>query len=895
MPTKTEAIKAFLKAKTHSDLASMYTHDMECQVVVAQDDGERIDGEFEGVRWNGYSNGHESWRPFRIPRNAATEPEYSDHQIQFDLARHAEAIGMTGWDWKQRVSKWVAFDFDAIVGHSEKHSAKLTPEQMQQVRDAASSLPWVTIRYSTSGKGLHIYVYVDDVPTNNHTEHAGLARSILFKMSSLTGFDFKSKVDVCGGNMWVWHRKMTGTNGLQLIKPGEPLLDIPPNWRDNINVVNGKIKKLQVPTDIQPLQNSDAASSFELLCGERIKVRLDDTHVKLIKFLNDNSLYHWWDGDRHILVTHTANLKRAHTELEMRGIFETDTRQSSTHNCFLFPLKNGSWAVRRFTPGVREHVSWSQDGRGWTHCYLNQEPTLATAARANHGMEDPSGGFHFTTGGDAGATAIALGANLTIPPKYALRPAVIKMHKDGHRLVIEMNHESSDNANELEGWLHKGNKWIKLVGINKINNNDYESDDFDNSVRHLISSGKDGGWTLFSQNHWIDEPLTHVRAALSSMNLKKQEVDSIVGNSVMRPWTLVNLPFQPEYPGDRTWNRKAPQLKYIPSLSDTLNYPTWTTVLDHIGHSLNPFLENDDFFSKNGIKTGADYLKIWIASMIQHPSEPLPYLFIYGENQETGKSTLHEALSMLFEPGYMRVDHALQNQSTFNAELEGAILCVVEETDLTKNTSAYNRIKDWVTSPKLSIHGKGGTPYMIDNTTHFIHAANPRNACPIFPGDTRITMIHVREKPKNPIPKRILMQTLAAEAPDFLGAITKLEIPESHSRLRVPVIVTDDKITAQNSSRDLLQQYVAEECHYFPGAVISVSDFFDSFQLWLDPPQRVNWSKHKISASMPEQFVKGRLTNNSNWHWGNISFTKPSDVESKGSPLVRIGEFLKHE
>ena len=95
-PLKTKAIKAFLEAKTHNDLASLYTHDMECQVVVAQDEGERLDGEFEGVRWNGYSNGIESWRPFRIPRNASTEPEYEDHALNFDLARRAEAIGMTG-------------------------------------------------------------------------------------------------------------------------------------------------------------------------------------------------------------------------------------------------------------------------------------------------------------------------------------------------------------------------------------------------------------------------------------------------------------------------------------------------------------------------------------------------------------------------------------------------------------------------------------------------------------------------------------------------------------------------------------------------------------------------------------------------------------------------------
>jgi hypothetical protein len=891
-PLKTKAIKAFLEAKTHNDLASLYTHDMECQVVVAQDEGERLDGEFEGVRWNGYSNGIESWRPFRIPRNAATEPEYEDHALNFDLAKRAEAIGMTGWDWKNKVSKWVAFDFDAIIGHSDKHSAKLTPEQMAQVREAATSVPWVTVRYSTSGKGLHIYVFVDDVPTNNHTEHAALARSILFKMTSLTGFDFKSKVDICGGNMWVWHRKMLGTEGLQIIKEGVKLHDIPPNWRDNVPVISGKTRKLDTPTDLKSLNDSE--SSFEMLCGQRIKVKLDKEHIKLIDFLNVHQLYHWWDGDRHILVTHTSSLKRAHTELGLKGIFETDTRGSTTHNCFLFPLRNGAWAVRRFSPGVREHVSWSQDGKGWTNCYLNQDPTIYTAARAYNGMEDPSGGFHFVTGEDASKVANLLGGNFNIPPRYAQRRTFVKMHKDGGRLIVEMPHEAMDNASELPDWLHKNSKWIKLVPINKMITNDFEGEDYDNLVRHLVSSGEDGGWALYSQDRWTDEPLTHARAALMSMQLKRQDVDSIIGNAVLRPWTLVKQPFQSEYPGDRSWNRKAPQFKFLPKMDDNLNYPTWLSVLKHIGKALDPFLIRDNWFKNHGIETGADYLKIWIASMIQYPSEPLPYLFIYGETQETGKSTLHEGLQLLFNPGYVRVDHALQNSSSFNAELEGAILCIVEETDLSKNTTAYNRIKDWVTSPQLSIHRKGLTPYMVENTTHFIQTANPRNAVPIFPGDTRITMINVAHKPENPINKRELMKMLSLEAPDFLGALLRLEIPDSNSRLRVPVIVTDDKITAEHASRNLLQEFIDECCYYSPGSVILLGEFFEHFINWMDPTQRVNWTKQKVSAAMPERFVKGKAFGSS-WHWGNISMVQPTEEDLKKSPLISINGTLKHD
>ena len=49
-PTRTEAIKRFLLASTHKDLAEMYNHDMEVQVNVAQDGGDRVAKEFKGVK-----------------------------------------------------------------------------------------------------------------------------------------------------------------------------------------------------------------------------------------------------------------------------------------------------------------------------------------------------------------------------------------------------------------------------------------------------------------------------------------------------------------------------------------------------------------------------------------------------------------------------------------------------------------------------------------------------------------------------------------------------------------------------------------------------------------------------------------------------------------------------
>ena len=66
--------------------------------------------------------------------------------MTFDLAAHAEAIGMTGWNWAERQSEWVGFDFDALVGHSQQHGRKLSDGELAMVRDQACAIPWVTVR-----------------------------------------------------------------------------------------------------------------------------------------------------------------------------------------------------------------------------------------------------------------------------------------------------------------------------------------------------------------------------------------------------------------------------------------------------------------------------------------------------------------------------------------------------------------------------------------------------------------------------------------------------------------------------------------------------------------------------------------------------------------------------
>jgi len=868
---QTEAIKAFLVAKTHKDLADLYNLEMEVQVNAAQDNGVRTQGEYQGRTWHGWQDPVDpgkTWKSFRIPYRAKTDPEYNPKEQTWPLGLHAEGVGLTGWNWARRCSLWVAYDFDSIANHKQGLSA----DELEALKTTAMQIPWVTVRKSTSGRGYHLYVFLPSISTENHTEHAALGRAILGMLSAKTGFDFQSKVDACGGNMWVWHRKMTGTDGLKLIKAGSTLTDIPVNWKDHLEVVKGNRRK-NLPRYIE----GGDVDLFEELCGTRPRIKLEEAHIRVQQKLDEVGAQWWWDQDHWMMVCHTADLKRVHSELNLRGIFETvavGKERGADHNCFCFPIRRGAWVVRRYTAGIQEHASWEQDKNGYTRCFLNQEPDLQTAARSSDGIELEKGGFVFQEAEVAVKVADQLGAAIKLPNWAMNREAVVRHHKKDGRLIMQVKHEAKDNGGDMPGWQMEKGYWTRIFNIKVQAPSESEVGNYDDLVRHLITdSGEDYNWSINSGQGWQTEPINHVKLALKSMNFGDREINNVLGNCVLRSWTVVNIPFEDEFPGDRKWNRNAAQLRFKPKLEEPYEYSTWMKVLNHCGSGLDEAVLANEWCQIHGVKTGGDYLKVWVASIFQQPKEPLPYLFFYSEEEATGKSTFHEALSLLVNQGYIEASQAITSDGGFNGELQNAVICVIDEFDLSKHKDARNRIKNWVTAREISVHIKGQTPYHIVNTTHWIQTANSHLFCPVFPGDSRITMVCVPPFSKDElVPKFRLFQLLEKEAPDFLGAIMSVEIPAPDDRLAIPIIETQEKKRTAIGNMTQLQAFIEEKCFKIPGALTKFSDFYDSFIGWLDAEEVGFWSKIRVGRELPQGYPKGRnMQDQAQFYVGNVS------------------------
>jgi hypothetical protein len=907
----TQAITRFLQARLEShpgrDLLERYLKTggasaLETQVNVAAGNGEPVEG--KRTTW---TDGVNSWWNVRVPKNANDQPEWDDYELRFPLEEHAEGIGSTGWDWAARRSRWFGFDFDSITGHAK--GVGISAAELDRVCEAAQAIPYVEVRRSTGGKGFHLYVYFDDegVPTANHTEHAALARCVLGMMSSEASFDFASQIDACGHVMWVWHRKMTQANqGLALVKPASRTLtvhDLPANWRDHIEVVTRRRSKIRV----NGVSDKDT-DPFEALASARRIIPLDDKHRAIIQALTEANHSTLWVPDHHLLQTHTKALQNLMDDAETRnklgliGYFKTSSagRDPGTPNCFLFPLLHGGWKVYRFSPGINEAETWTQDGNGWTTCYYNRLPDFETACKAHGGVKDPdSGAFVFNTALRAISAADALGQKIDIEDHLRTREASLKVSKDG-KLAIYIKRDKDEDPEKMEGWLAKKDKWVREYD-KKLESNPSDElgfNDYDNALRSLLTpNGESAGWVVSVEGGcWSKQPLSHVKMMLQNSGMGKPEAEAIMGGAVKRSWKLVNLPFHDEYPGGRQWNMDAAQFRYKPAelADDEVPYhPHWDLIYKHVGSDLDAAIREAPWAERMGIKTGAQYLVLWIACMFRDPFEPLPYLFMYG-SENCGKSIFHEALELLITKGIVKADRTLTSGNEFNGELASAILCVVEEKNVAASPTAHARIKEWVTCRNLSIRKMRTDSYTQPNTTHWVQCANRQDHCPVFPNDTRITVINVPDLlPEQEIPKKKLLEKLKEEAPHFMHTLMNTELPPVEGRLRLPVVETANKLRSEEFSRDELEQFIDECCHYAPGEAISFKDFYDKFYEWLPADQRAQWNRIRCARSLPAKYPSWKGTDNKKFI-GNLSFEEAKNKDA--NPIVVVnGRMLREE
>lgn len=873
MPSALNSIKNFLAARKteySSGLIERFLAHADCmefQVNVAAGIGERVPG-----TKSTFTDGLDKWFSYRIPKHADSDPEFRDYELNYALDDHADGIGTTGWDWKNLVSRAVGFDFDSIVGHAA--GVGVTKDELDKVKQAAMSLSYVEARRSTSGSGIHLWVNIDEIPTATHTEHAALARCILGCMSRDAGYDFSAQVDACGGNMWLWHRKATGTNGFELIKAAERTFgaeDLPANWKEHIAVIQRRATRVRVHGI-----STDDQDPFELLASAHRRVPLDDKHKLIMSELEKTGASVIWISDHHLLQTHTKAFDhvangtepcphchgtgidpefddpddlgleppacqkckgvppRTADRLGITGVFQTNSRGSDlgSPNCFAFPLDNGGWKVYRFSPGISEARTWECDGNGWTTCTFNVAPDLRQACIGVGGRELSTKGFEFDSVRKALEAARILNpkAQIEIEPHLLDRKAVVKPSKDG-RFTLQIAKKQDDDE-QIGDWNSSDKKghWTQVLPISTDNQQrTTDTTVYDNIIRALETvSGEPAGWAVKKRTDgsWTRKTASSVKTILQSLGHSKPEAEEIMGFAEHGPWKLICVPFQPEYPGDRQWNLGAPQLRFTPAPREESKTPTWDLLWGHFGEGLTAAVKEDPWCKKHGITTGRDYLYTGIACHIRKPFTRLPLMTAYSKSENTGKSTTVSSLDYLVAPhGVVTIsDESLKK--TFNGPLATAWVAMISESDASKSRE---RIKDWVTTSKLQIREL----YRSEETKQvyfwLFHTINSMEYSPVHERDQRVVLWEV-----GPIKDRLdpdkLQRQLEEEAPAFLRQMLDTELPPAAGRLYLPILTTDVKELAiagqyqDNDDRQVFRDFVDQYIENGPGK-ITTHDF----------------------------------------------------------------------
>ena len=126
----------------------------------------------------------------------------------------------------------------------------------------------------------------------------------------------------------------------------------------------------------------------------------------------------------------------------------------------------------------------------------------------------------------------------------------------------------------------------------------------------------------------------------------------------------------------------------------------------------------------DGDQSSAEYVKRWIAFMLQKPWETPGVAIAFRGREGTGKGTLGRILMRLAGTHGLTVSSPSQFAGRFNAHLKDCVFLFADEAMWPGHKDAEGTLKQLVTEPVISYEGKGDAIISGRNLIHIMMASN---------------------------------------------------------------------------------------------------------------------------------------------------------------------------
>ena len=146
------------------------------------------------------------------------------------------------------------------------------------------------------------------------------------------------------------------------------------------------------------------------------------------------------------------------------------------------------------------------------------------------------------------------------------------------------------------------------------------------------------------------------------------------------------------------------------------------------------------------------WLELWLAHIIQKPSQKTLVSIVVQGEQGVGKDTFFDVVvgGILGKTHYFSTTSPENNVfAKFNSTLEGKIVVKFEEANFQTNATNKEKLKGWITEDDIWIENKGLKPYQLDNIINIVMTTNKGVPVVLEENERRMVLLKASDEKRN--------------------------------------------------------------------------------------------------------------------------------------------------